>query len=267
MRQFLFSLLWMSFGIASFAQVQNYNVGDTVDNFTVIDTKGVEHTLYDITASGKYIFIDFFFVTCPPCQATQKYFNELHEKYGCNQGEVYTLSISDVPENTNAAIEQYEATYGGPFIHGPAAGIEGNGIQAGNNIGIIAYPTYFLVGPDNKLINKDIWPVYNVQTYESAFPPGFNPAPMDCDEAMGTSELESQMFSLYPSVSDGNFSLSLTKNSNAEVSIFNMAGQQVYQNTFKSVKNIHLNLSLSPGVYVVKVQTDGKPASKKMIIR
>lgn len=267
MKQFLFSLLFVGFGLTSFAQVGNYNVGDTVDNFTVVDTKGVEHSLYDITASGKYIFIDFFFVTCPPCQQTQKFFNQLHDKYGCNEGEVYTLSISDVPGNTNAAIDQYEATYGGPYRHGPAAGIEGNGVEAGNLIGISAYPTYFLVGPDNKLVNKDIWPISGVQTYEAAFPAGFNPEPMEC-AAMGTSDLESELFTVYPTVSDGSFNLNFAKNSDSKVSVFNMNGQQVYENSYKAKKNIQLNLSLAPGVYVLKVQTaDNKTISKKIIIK
>lgn len=266
MRQFLFSLLFVGIGALSFAQVQNYNVGDTVDDFTVIDTQGVEHNLYEITASGKYIFIDFFFVTCPPCQQTQKFFNELHDKYGCNQGEVYTLSISDVTGNTNAAIEQYEATYGGPFHHGPAAGIEGGGIPAGNMFGIPAYPTYFLIGPDNKMVNKDIWPVSGVQTYENAFPAGFNPTPMECD-SMGTSDLNTQFFTVYPTVSNGIFNVNFTKNSDSKISVFSMNGQQVFDNIYKDKQNIQLNLNLAPGVYVLKIQTGDKTNSQKIIIK
>lgn len=266
MRQFLFSLLFLSFGTALFAQVQNYNVGETVDDFTVVDTKGVSHNLYEITASGKYVFIDFFFVTCPPCQQTQKYFNELHDKYGCNKGEVYTLSISDVAGNTNAAIDQYEETYGGPFRHGPAAGIEGGGIPAGDLIGIIAYPTYFLIGPDNKLINKDIWPVSNVQTYENAFPAGFAPPPMECDQ-MAVSDLDQTSFSVYPSVSNGNINVNLTDNEASKISIYDLSGKRVFENNYQS-KNIQLNLQLPAGVYVLKAQTaTHKSMTKKIVIK
>ncbi|HOY27919.1 MAG TPA: redoxin domain-containing protein [Flavobacteriales bacterium] len=49
------------------AQIQGYNVGEVVDDFTVTDTQGNEHNLYEITASGKHVILDFFFDTCPPC--------------------------------------------------------------------------------------------------------------------------------------------------------------------------------------------------------
>ena len=54
--------------------------GTTVNNFTVTDTDGNEHDLYTITASGKYVFLDFFFDTCPPCQSTTPIFNEIGAK-------------------------------------------------------------------------------------------------------------------------------------------------------------------------------------------
>ena len=44
-----------------FAQVQNYNVGDVVDDFTVTDTDGNTWNLYDLTSQGKYVYLDFFF--------------------------------------------------------------------------------------------------------------------------------------------------------------------------------------------------------------
>ncbi len=64
------------------AQLQGYSVGQTVNDFTVTDTQGNTHNLYSITASGKHVVLDFFFDTCPPCQQTQPYLNQLHETYG-----------------------------------------------------------------------------------------------------------------------------------------------------------------------------------------
>jgi cytochrome oxidase Cu insertion factor (SCO1/SenC/PrrC family) len=58
-------------GLGMFAQVQNYVVGDTVDDFTVTDKEGVEWNLYDLAAQGKYVYLDFFLYTCGPCQTTQ----------------------------------------------------------------------------------------------------------------------------------------------------------------------------------------------------
>ncbi|MGB3947563.1 MAG: hypothetical protein WBM13_06245, partial [Bacteroidia bacterium] len=39
----------------------------TAPDFTVTDTEGHTHNLYTILNSGKYVCVDFFFTTCPPC--------------------------------------------------------------------------------------------------------------------------------------------------------------------------------------------------------
>ena len=104
----------LALGVNAFSQVQNYNIGDVVDDFTVTDTDGNEHNLYSITAEGKYVFLDFFFDTCVPCQTTTPIFNELHDKYGCNEGEVYCISINNGTDG-DAEVIAFEEPYGGPF--------------------------------------------------------------------------------------------------------------------------------------------------------
>ena len=41
----------------SFGQVQNYNVGDVVNNFIVTDVHGVEHNLYEYQRLAKNVSI------------------------------------------------------------------------------------------------------------------------------------------------------------------------------------------------------------------
>lgn len=263
-------LLFTSLILGSFfgiAQVNAYNVGDVVDNFTVTDTDGIEHNLYDITASGKHVVLDFFFTTCGPCQQTQKYFNELYDKYGCNQGEIYTLSISGYPGDNDAKVIQFENTYGGSFNHSPAVSPEGNGAAVVSNFGINSFPTYCIVGPDNKLTVKDIWPIYNVSNYENAFPNGFNPEPMECT-TMSVSDLNSSIFSLYPSVSKGQFQVNFQNSTNAKISVFSTSGQEVYSTSISNKKNVSLDLKIPSGIYILKVSTsDNKIESKKFVIK
>jgi thiol-disulfide isomerase/thioredoxin len=161
------------------AQVQNYSVGQTVNDFTVTDTEGNVHNLYTITASGKHVMLDFFFDTCPPCQQTQPFYNQLHEVYGCNGHDLFVISINNGTDN-NAAVTAFEATYGGPYAHSPAVGIEGGCAAVDAAFGITAYPTYCLIGPDNKLKNGDIWPVSNMQSFVNAFPVGSSIQPAQC---------------------------------------------------------------------------------------
>src|SRR5690606_5912630 len=125
MKNFLF--LFLIIGGLAYSQVTTYNVGDVVDDFTVTDTQGVEHNLYDITASGKYVFLDFFFTRCGPCQQTQQHFNHLHDKYGCNEGDIYTISISADSYDTDPIIDQFEENFGGEYNHSPAVGPQGGG--------------------------------------------------------------------------------------------------------------------------------------------
>jgi len=239
-------------------QVSTYNVGDTVDDFTVVDTHGVEHNLYSITATGKYVFLDFFFRNCGPCQATSKYFYELYQTYGENQGHIYAISIS--PIDDNATIQIFEDLYNGGFLPPPAAGTEGNGPAVVSQFGIGAFPTYCIIAPDNTLAVADIWPIQNMSTFENAFPDGLV-------TLLGVNDMNIQNnFAVYPTVSDGNFTVSLSKNASSVISVYDMSGKKVFTGSYDS-QDILMNLKLSSGIYIINVATEGKANSKKLIIR
>lgn len=248
----LFTLSYMS------AQVNTYNVGDTVNNFTVIDTHGVEHTLYDITATGKYVFLDFFFRDCGPCQATSRYFYELYETYGSNQEHTYMLSLS--PFDDNATITEFENLYNGGFSPPPGAGTEGNAPAVITDFGINAYPTYCIIGPDNTLLVGDIWPVTGMSTFEDHFPQGLL-------ALLSVHDVDfSNTVSLYPTVSKGNFNITLAEAGKTEIGVYDLSGKKVFGSSY-STKNIELNLSLANGIYLVRVDSDGKSAVKKIVIK
>ncbi len=257
MKKILLLLLVIS-GLSQ-AQVSNYAVGDVVDNFTVTDTHGVEHTLYDITASGKYVFLDFFFRNCGPCQQTSRYFYELYETYGENQGYLYMLSLS--PIDNNATITEFENLYNGGFTPPPGAGTEGNAPAAINNFGIPAYPTYCIIGPDNKLIIGDIWPIQNMSTFEDAFPE-------ELITLLGVNDVTANgsSFNVYPTISDGNLNVSLSKETKSDIAVYDMSGKNVYSASYNS-KNISLTLKVAPGIYIMNATIDGKTYSKKIIIK
>ena len=260
MKKITFILLF--FCIIATAQTNNYNVGDVIDDFTVTDTKGVEHNLYSITAQGKYVWLDFFFVNCGPCRATAPIFNQFFDKYGCNVGEVYALSIN-LGNDDDAYVEWYEQEFGGPYNHAPAASGQGGGGAVTSRFGVNAFPTFCLISPDNKLLNRDIYPIAGVQTFENTFPAGFNPDVIEC--SLGISNTVAFDFNIYPSVSKGNVNINLPSKMESSVLIFNTLGQQVFQNKY-SEKSINLNLQLAQGVYMVKVTADNSSVTKRIII-
>lgn len=257
------TLLLVLIVTAATSQVNNYNVGDVVDDFTVTDTDGVEHNLYTITTQGKYVWLDFFFVDCVPCQQTAPIFNEFYDKYGCNAGDVYALSIN-LGNDDDAYVEWYEQQFGGPFNHAPAASGEGGAGAVTTDFGVNAFPTYCLIGPDNTLVEHDIWPLSGVETFEATFPTGFEPEVMEC--TLGLQDATAFDFNLYPTITSGALTVELPNEVSFSMGIFNTLGQQVFQRHYTE-NLLNLNLQLSPGIYLVKVTADGNAMTKRIVIK
>jgi thiol-disulfide isomerase/thioredoxin len=261
---------FFAFAITTQAQIQNYNVGDVVPDFTVTDTDNNTWSLHDRTAMGQYVLLDFFFTTCPPCQQTQKYFNEMHDKYGCNNGDVFCISI-DIGDN-NAQVIAFENTYGGTFTHSPAvSGTEGGGDAVNATFNPTAYPTYCLIGPDNKMINLDIWPISSVASYEAAFPAN-SITPMSCSAVAVDPAVDAVSMNIYPNPASTSAKVDLyfDQAGEASIEIYNLIGARVHAQSLGSVNQgdfrTELNLNeLEMGSYFVKVIRDGQAMGTKKL--
>ena len=263
MKYFYFLLFLLTVSFAN-AQVGNYTVGDTVDDFTVTDTEGTEHTLYDYTAAGKYVFIDFSFVTCGPCQAVAPIFNEFYDKYGCGTGDIMCFSMFGIYGNDNSDVENFEASYGGSFNHAPGISIDGGATAVDSDYGIPAYPTTCIIAPDNTIISLDIWPISGVSSYEDKFPDGFNPEPMEC--TVGIDDLEEISFSIYPNPSNGSsFSINLVNEAEANVTILNLLGKKIYTTPI-SLGNNEISTDLAQGTYFVQIKTNTGLSVRKLLV-
>ena len=256
----------ISLSITVNAQVTNYNVGDTVDDFTVTDTEGNEHNLYSITASGKYVFLDFFFVECGPCQTWQATYNEFHDRYGCNEGQVYCLSINNGFDNDQQVI-QYEETFGGPFNHAPAVSNEGGGEAVDENFGVSAYPTFCLINPDNIIINIDIWPLTGVETFEAAFPAGFDPEPMECN-VLNVGTPKALDIALYPNPvqSQNSMHVQLSEAQTGKFTIYSTIGRVLMTGSFEG-NSLDIPVSLASGTYFLSVEGDKGSANMNFVVR
>ena len=132
----------------------------TAVDFTVTDVHGETYNLFSILDDGKYVIVDFFFTTCPPCVASVPVLNQAYTDYGCNTAEVVFLSMD--AGDTDAQVLQYENDYGGllPSI----SGNDGGGNAVNSIYGIGAYPTVILIAPDHTILEQDIYPVTNITT-------------------------------------------------------------------------------------------------------
>ena len=266
MKNLLLTLALLALPILSHAQATNYNVGDVVDDFTVTDTEGVEHNLYSITASGKYVFLDFFFVNCGPCQTWQATYNQLHDRYGCNEGAVYCLSINNGFDNDQQVI-QYEETFGGPYNHAPAVSNEGGGEAVDANFGVSAYPTFCLISPDNIIINTDIWPLTGIETFEAAFPAGFDPEPMECN-VLSIGEQSALEVALYPNPVNAQDTLHvrLSQAQTGTFTVYSTNGRVLFTGSIEG-NSLAIPVRLSSGTYFLSIEGDKGSANMNFVVR
>ena len=258
---FTFAILTVSIN----AQVNNYNVGDLVDDFTVTDTDGVVHTLSEYTSAGKYVWIDFFYSTCGPCQGVAPVVNEFYDKYGCNSGDVICLSVNSGMDN-NAAALAFDETYGGDFNRAVVISNEGGCAAVASDFGISLYPTICMIGPDGQLKEADIWPVSNVGTFEATFPTGFNPSPMACSTFAPTYNIDETVATIHPNPANDvcyvNYNFDLNKN--YSISVINVLGQEVFTNNSQDIAGTSAKLnteSFDKGIYIVRILEEGIPVA------
>ena len=248
-----------------FAQVQNYNVGDVVDDFTVTDTDGNTWNLYDLTSQGKYVYLDFFFYTCGPCQTTTPIFNEFHDTYGCNQGNLFMLSVNNGTDS-DAEVIAFENAFGGDFTHAPAVSAEGGAGAVDTNLGISAYPTYCLIGADNTLLINDIWPIANLSTFANTIPASANAIVMEC--SLGTQETSVVDFNIFPNPSTGSqINIALASDTaSATVIVYNILGSVVYTKTV-STSTFSIDPIVTSGTYIVSITTPSGTVNKSLIVQ
>ncbi|MDA9873888.1 T9SS type A sorting domain-containing protein [Saprospiraceae bacterium] len=265
MKRIFTTVLAIAFSTALFAQVTGYSVGDVVEDFTVTDVNGNEHSLYDITASGQYVYLDFFFDTCPPCQSTTPIFNEFHDKYGCNEGDIFMMSMNNGSDNDNEVIA-FEENFGGDYSHAPAVSNDGGADAVDSRFAITAYPTYSMIGPDNKLISGDIWPLSSVATFEATFPAGFEPQVLECT-AVAVNDNITIDFQVFPNPNNGSaINIRLDDNTTqANIKIYNVVGVLVYTQEI-TASEYTINTELTKGSYIINIKTDAGVGNQKLVI-
>ena len=248
----------------TFSQVQNYGEGEVVADFTVTDVHGVEHNLYTYTAAGKYVFIDFFYADCGGCQVLTPVFNELYDKYGCNEGDIVCLSINRGVDNDEAVLA-FETEYGGAFHHAPAISRNGGAIDVNEDLNPYAYPTVCIIAPDNTLFEDRITPNSTVSEIEASFPDDFEPEIMSC--TIGTANvIIENTFDIYPNPNNtSSLTITLKNLDAANVFIYDLLGNLVYMNTIESELSTH-DHKLVTGTYFVSVVSGTSIQTKKLIV-
>lgn len=86
----------------------------------------------------------------------------------------------------------------------------------------------------------------------------FDPATLSNSEIQKLDNL-----SIYPNPSNGNITINYDFNKSASYEVFNILGKKVAGG---SIKNNNIKLSLTSGMYIIKIETDNLTTNKKIII-
>jgi thiol-disulfide isomerase/thioredoxin len=248
-----------------FAQFNNYENGDIVNDFTVTDVNGTTHNLYSYTTAGKYVYLDFFYSACGGCRDFIPIFNELYDKYGCNEGDIICLAINSGYDKDDGVVN-FENTYGGSFNHAPAVSLDGGCEVVITDFDPMYYPAVCLIAPDNSMVNSNISPYNSVADLENAFPSGFNPTPQNCSLNINSIQ-NSYVFSVSPNpVINKELTIDIYSASNGTLIIYNILGKELlFIKLTHSTQKIQVDLV--SGIYLVKVKTKNGKTVKKLIVK
>jgi len=125
----LLSLLCLSANASSI-----YQMGDTVEDFSVTTPEGTTYTLSTLLAEHKAVLLNFWFVNCPWCVYEFPY---LEEAYSAMSDDIAVLALT--PYDSNEAIAQFQQENALTF---PMARDD---ISLAARFGVTGYPTSILI--------------------------------------------------------------------------------------------------------------------------
>ncbi|MDA8693064.1 redoxin family protein [Saprospiraceae bacterium] len=103
-------------------------IAQTYPDFTITDSDGLEHTLYeDYLDKGTTVMIKVFFVDCPPCNTVAPDIQELYVEWGEGNADVQFIELSIFSSDNDVKVSGYKALHGITF---PGAGGDGGSVDA-----------------------------------------------------------------------------------------------------------------------------------------
>ena len=95
--------------------------------------------------NGKVVLLDFWIINCGSCIAAIPQLNALQEKYGKENFEVISINVYDAKEPLLKYQKKHQVMY--PILT--------DGKKVGNDYGVYAYPSVFILDKTGKIIHND----------------------------------------------------------------------------------------------------------------
>ena len=129
--------------------VKRTGIGSIAPDFSVLDSTGNEIKLSDF--NGKYVLLDFWTSWCKPCREANPGWKKLYEKYKSEKLEFLGVSFDVNCKPWKYAIQKDQL----PWPNGcNCRGWD----EISDLYGVKSVPQTFLIGPDRRILEKNIKP-------------------------------------------------------------------------------------------------------------
>lgn len=296
MKKTILSIVFIISVFYSFAQIQV----DTAYSFEVVTMEQDTFNLEEFWAENPdtKVALEFFFADSPLCRETSPMINDAYKRFGCNEHDVFFLSIN--VSDDSATVAHYRDTLG---IETPMVLAANGGSFVDSLYQVHAYPSFVLLQKefftpesdtvftddteddidtiytynDTQFTNKDIWPIedadslvnmllsYDLMLNECSGEGQNNPS------GIAESKKKNPALYLYPNPASEQVNLvSSELEGYFTLEILDISGKTIIRRNEFVSKNNPVSIytqSLEAGLYVFRLSSSQESYSEKLMIQ